>query len=82
MCGIFAFENPFIFPPIVFRILSNCRNVLTSSSKNLQSLQGALLTPAMVGSTRSEKAKLEKEEREMAENTVWKVLIIIDMTAS
>ena len=36
----------------------------------------------MVGSTRSEKAKLEKEEREMAENTVWKVLIIIDMTAS
>ena len=45
-------------------------------------LGAGVLTPAMVGSTRSEKAKLEKEEREMAENTVWKVLIIIDMTAS
>ena len=36
----------------------------------------------MVGFTRSEKAKLEKEEREIAENMVWKVLIITDTTTS
>ena len=43
MCCIPTFENSPISPPIVFRILSNWRNVLVNSSENLQSLQGAYL---------------------------------------